>query len=207
MKISDLNYKMGEVLTPNSIVNPNELDNFLCKNSINIRNDYRQFIVRYGDCKELLKNGFSDFTYEKIKSYYLEGNDLYDDKVPCNTIFIGTDFDDEPLCIDHYTGEIYTYFEETKDLFYYKNIDNLLFYCFTNSIYLDFIFKNIKNNIKIYDPKNFLVNNDIFKFAEIKNDIYYLIDLKIYKVHNYIYESNGSYLIADIFEGGILESY
>ena len=207
MNISDLNYKMGRFLTSNSIVDINDLNNFLCKNNINIRDDYRKLIIRYGNCKKLLKNGFSDFTYEKIKSYYLEGNDIYDDKVPCNTMFIGTDFDDEPLCIDYYTGEIYTHFEETKDLLYYKNIDNLLFYYFINSIYLNVIFKNVNNNVKIYDSKNFLVNNDIFKFAEIKNDIYYIIDFKIYKVHNHIYESNESYLIADIFEGGILESY
>ena len=207
MNISDLNYKMGRFLTSNSIVDINDLNNFLCKNNIKIRDDYRQLIIRHGNCKKLLKNGFSDFTYEKMKSYYLESNDIYDDKVPCNTMFIGTDFDDEPLCIDYYTGEIYTYFEETKDLLYYKNLDNLLFYCFINSVYLNVIFKNVKNNVKIYDSKNFLVNNDIFKFAEIKNDVYYLIDFKIYKVHNHIYESNDSYLIADIFEGGFLESY
>ena len=207
MNISDLNHEIGKFLTPNSIVDKNDLDNFLCRNNINIRDDYRQLIVRYGNCKEILRNGFSDFTYEKMKSYYLESNDIYDDKVPCNTMFIGTDFDDEPLCIDYYTGEIYTYFEETKDLFYYRNIDDLFFYCFMNSIYLNIIFNNIQNDIKVYNPKNFLVNKEGFKITEIKNHIYYFIDFKIYKVYNHIYESDNSYLVADIFEGGVLENY
>lgn len=207
MNISDLNYEMGKFLMPDSSINANELDEFLYRNNIKIREDYRQLIIRYGNCKELLKNGFSDFTYQKMKSYYLEGNDFYDDKVPYNTTFIGTDFDDEPLCIDYYTGEIHTYFEEAKDLFYYKNIDSLLFYCFMNSIYLKIIFNNIENNIKIYEPENFLVNNDRFKLTEIKNEIYYFIDFKLYKVYNHIYESDKCYLIANIFEGGVLEKY
>ena len=121
---------MGKLLIFDSGINTNELDEFLCRNNIKIREDYRQLIIKYGNCKGLLKNGFSDFTYQKMKSYYLESDDLYDDQVPYNTTFIGTDFDDEPLCIDYYTGEIHTYFKKTKDLFYYENIDSLLFYEF-----------------------------------------------------------------------------
>lgn len=207
MNISDLNCEMGKLLMSDSSVNTNELDEFLCRNNIKIRDDYRQLIIRYGNCKGLLKNGFSDFTYQKMKSYYLESDDLYDDQVPYNTTFIGTDFDDEPLCIDYYTGEIHTYFKKTKDLFYYENIDSLLFYCFMNSSYLNIIFNNIENNIKIYDPEYFLANNDRFKLTKIQNEIYYFIDYKLYKVYNHIYESDNCYLIANIFEGGVLENY
>ena len=70
MNISDLNCEMGKLLMSDSSVNTNELDEFLCRNNIKIREDYRQLIIRYGNCKGLLKNGFSDFTYQKMKSYY-----------------------------------------------------------------------------------------------------------------------------------------
>lgn len=217
MLIPFLIQEMSKLISDNEPVDANELDELVNSRNIPLREDHRQFLIKYGNCKTLLINGFSDFTFEQFKEYYLDNDIFYTDKIPLDTVYIGTDFADELLCIDNKTGKIYVYYDQRKDLFYYDNLESLLFTCFMQSDYFEKAFDGICHNIKIFSPKAFLKKNEKHKICDIQGDSYYLIDNKLYLVRNHIYETHFEFLkiskikrrfmMANIYESDVINDY
>lgn len=178
------------------------LDALVRSNNIAIREEHRKFIINFGNCNKLLSNGFSDFTLSNFEDYYLDTNLFDADKVPDHTTFLGSDFADELLCIDDITGEIYTYYCKEKDLYYYKDINSLLFYCLLQSEYKHNFFRNINYDIKI---------NNIELFSRGKNkhrvDKIYIRYQSYYFIENKLYETDANGSTINVYEGGVLDYY
>ncbi len=217
MLIPFLIQEMSKLITDNQPVDINELDELVNSRNIPLEEEHRQFLIKYGNCKTLLNNGFSNFTFDTFKDFYLQEDLSDEDRLPADAVFLGIDFSDELVSIDNKTGKIYVYYDQKKDLFYYDNLENLLFTCFMQSDYLDKAFDRICQNIKIYTPKEFLKKNEKHKICEIQGDSYYLIDNQLYLVRNHIYETHFAFLqlseikhifiMANIFEGGVINDY
>jgi len=217
MLIPFLIQEMSKLILDNEPVDANELDELIRNKEIPIRADHRQFLIKYGNCKTLLINGFSDFTFKQFKDHYLDDELFYTDRIPLSTVYIGTDFADELLCIDNKTGKIYVYYDQKEDLLYYDRLESLLFTCFMKSDYLETVFDKIRRNIKIFSPKAFLKKNEKHKICDIQGDSYYLIDNKLYLVRNHIYETHFEFLkiskikhrfmMANVYEGGVINNY
>ena len=217
MLIPFLIQEMSKLITDNQPVDINELDELVNSRNIPLEEEHRQFLIKYGNCKTLLNNGFSNFTFDTFKDFYLQEDLSDEDRLPADAVFLGIDFSDELVSIDNKTGKIYVYYDQKKDLFYYDNLENLLFTCFMQSDYLDKAFDRICQNIKIFSPKAFLKKNEKHKICDIQGDSYYLIDNKLYLVRNHIYETHfeflklskikHSFIMANIFEGGVIDDY
>lgn len=217
MLIPFLIQEMSKLITDNQPVDANELDELVNLKNIPLEEEHRQFLIKYGNCQTLLTNRFGDFSFEQFKDHYLDDELFYTDRIPSGTAYIGTDFGDELLCIDNETRKIYTYYDQKKDLFYYDNLESLLFTCFIQSDYFEKSFDKICQNIKIFSPKAFLKKNEKHKICDIQGDSYYLIDNKLYLVRNHIYETHfeflklskikHSFIMANIFEGGVIDDY
>lgn len=217
MLIPFLIQEMSKLISDNQPVDANELDKLVSSKDIPIRDDHRQFLIKYGNCKTLLNNGFSNFTFDTFKDFYLQEDLSDEDRLPADAVFLGIDFSDELVSIDNKTGKIYVYYDQKKDLFYYDNLEGLLFTCFMQSDYFEKAFDKICENIKIFNPKAFLKKNEKHKICDIQGDSYYLIDNKLYLVRNHIYETQFEFLklskikhrfiMANIFEGGVIDDY
>lgn len=217
MLIPFLIQEMSKLIPESEPVDVNELDELIKSKNIPMREDHRSFLIEYGNCRELLIDWFGNFTFERFKDFYLDENPFDEDRLPVDNAYIGTDFSDEFVCIDYKTGAIQSYFDQEKDIIYYYNLESLLFTCFINSDYLEQVFDKAHNNIKIYNPKKFLKNNEEHKIYEIQDDTYYLIGNKLYLVRNYIHKSdykflnifkiNYSFIMVNIYDGGIINDY
>lgn len=217
MLIPFLIQEMSKLITDNQPVDANELDELVNSKNIPLEEEYRQFLVKYGNCKTLLNNGFSNFTFDMFKDFYLQEDLSDEDRLPADAVFLGIDFADELVSIDNKTGKIYVYYDQKKDLFYYDNLESLLFTCFMQSDYFEKAFDRICHNIKIFSPKAFLKKNEKYKICDIQGSSYYLIGNKLYSVGNYIYKSYYNFLgifkikyrfiMANIFEGGVIDDY
>lgn len=178
------------------------LDKIIGKNNIAIRKDHREFIINFGNCNKLLNNGFSNFTFGNFKDYYLDTNLFDTDKVPSHTIYLGSDFADELLCIDNITGEIYTYYSEEKDLYYYKNLSSLLFYCLIHSEYMHKFFGKVSCNVNIDDINLFFREKYKYRIDDI-----YIRYQNYFFIENKIYETDENFSMANVYEGGVLDYY
>ena len=217
MLIPFLIQEMSKLISDNEPVDANELDELVNSRNIPLREDHRQFLIKYGNCKTLLINGFSDFTFKQFKDHYLDDELFYTDRIPLSTVYIGTDFADELLCIDNKTGKIYVYYDQKKDLLYYDRLESLLFTCFMKSNYLEQAFNRIRRNIKIFSPKAFLKKNEKHKICDIQDDSYYLIGNELYLVRNDVYETYYAplhlfkikyrFMMANVYEGGVINDY
>lgn len=217
MLIPFLIKEMSKVIISEKSVDVNELDSLIESHNIPMREDHRSFLIRYGNCKELLINWFGNFTFERFKEFYLNENTFNEDILPFNTAYIGTDFSDEFVCVDYETGTIQSYFDQKKDIINYDNLESLLFTCFLRSDYPKYVFNNISNNIEISNPKSFFKQNEKLKIYEIQDDKYYLIGNKLYVVGKHIYKTNYKLLnifkmkhkfaTANIYEGGVIDNY
>ncbi len=217
MLIPFLIEEMSEVIISEKPVDVSELDSLIESHNIPMREDHRSFLIKYGNCRELLINWFSNFTFERFKEFYLDENPFDEDILPVDTAYIGTDFSDVFVCIDYKTGTIQPYFDQKKDIVYYNNLEGLLFTCFLKSNYPKYVFDNISNNIEISNPKSFLKQNEKRKFYEIQDDNYYLIGNKLYVVGKHIYETDYKllnifkikhrFVMANIYEGGVIDKY
>ena len=105
------------------------LDAHLQKQGLILRADHRSFLLKYGNSTELLKFWFGDCTYALFEEYTSNPQEYLNDDLPDGTMFFGSEFNDDILCIDNQSGKIYTY--ESKELWdcLYENIDVLLFFC------------------------------------------------------------------------------
>ena len=217
MLIPFLIQEMSKLISDNEPVDANELDKLVNSKNIPLEEDHRQFLIKYGNCKTLLINGFSDFTFKQFKDHYLDDELFYTDRIPLSTVYIGTDFADELLCIDNKTGKIYVYYDQKKDLLYYDRLESLLFTCFMKSNYLEQAFNRIRRNIKIFSPKAFLKKNEKHKICDIQDDSYYLIGNELYLVRNDVYETYYAplhlfkikyrFMMANVYEGGVINDY
>lgn len=138
-----------------------ELDRLLKSKDIALREDHKKFLIEYGGCDEILRNGFANFTFEEFKNYYLDESVFYSDRLPSSTVYFGMDFNDELLCIDNESGRIYVYYNEKKDGVYYESINDLLFFCFMRYKYKNLFFKKVELNVKIDNPNIFLMEKKI----------------------------------------------
>lgn len=111
MLIPFLIQEMSKLITDNQPVDANELDELVNLKNIPLEEEHRQFLIKYGNCQTLLTNRFSDFSFEQFKDHYLDDELFYTDRIPSNTVYIGTDFGDELLCIDNEARKIYTYYD------------------------------------------------------------------------------------------------
>ena len=104
------------------------LDAHLQKQGLILRADHRSFLLKYGNSTELLKFWFGDCTYALFEKYTSDSQEYLNDDLPDGTMFFGSEFNDDILCIDNQSGKIYTY--ESKKLWtcFYENIDVLLFF-------------------------------------------------------------------------------
>lgn len=217
MLIPFLIQEMSKLITDNQPVDANELNELVNSKNIPLKAEHRQFLLKYGNCKTLLNNGFSNFTFDTFKDFYLQEDLSDEDRLPADVVFLGIDFSDELVSIDNKTGKIYVYYDQEKDLFYYDNLESLLFTCFMQSDYFEKAFDRICHNIKIFSPEAFLKKNEKHKIYEVQGNSYYLIDNKLYLVRNHIYETHFEFLklskikhrfiMANIFEGGVIDDY
>ena len=109
------------------------LDAHLQKHGLTLRADHREFLLKYGNSTELLKFWFGDCTYALFEKYTSDSQEYLNDDLPDGTMFFGSEFNDDILCIDNQSGKIYTY--ESKKLWtcFYENIDVLLFFAWLNT--------------------------------------------------------------------------
>jgi len=178
------------------------LDEIIKKNNIAMRDEHRNFIMNLGNCNKILNTGFSNFTFSNFEDYYLD-TDLFDsDKVPNHTTYFGSDFADELLCIDDITGEIYTYYGKEKDLYYYQNLNSLLFYCLMQSEYINKFFGKISYNIEVNDTKLFFREKHNYRI----NDVYIRYQHYLF-IENRIYETDANFSTVNVYEGGVLDDY
>ena len=105
------------------------LDAHLQKHGLTLRDDHRSFLLKYGNSTELLKFGFGDCTNALFEEYTSDPQEYLNDDLPDDTMFFGSEFTDDVLCIENQLGKIYIY--ESEELWdcIYENIDTLLFFC------------------------------------------------------------------------------
>ena len=116
MLIPFLIQEMSKLITDNQPVDANELDELVNLKNIPLEEEHRQFLIKYGNCKTLLNNGFSNFTFDTFKDFYLQEDLSDEDRLPADAVFLGIDFSDELVSIDNKTGKIYVYYDQKKDL-------------------------------------------------------------------------------------------
>ena len=198
---------MSKLLPYRNPVDANLLDNFIKHNNIPIREEHRQLLINYGSSKDILNNGFSNLTFEKFQKHYLDNSLPFEDQLPINTVYVGIDFADEYICIDNDTGKIHLYYNRKKEKIYYDDLNSLVFICFIRSLYIDIFFEKIINNAKINNPTKFFEKNAKYKIGEIQESILYTIGNKLYIVSKHIYKMDCEFIIADIYEGGVMDNY
>ncbi len=217
MLIPFLIEEMSKIIISAESVNVGELDSLIKSHNIPMREDHRSFLIKYGNCRELLIDWFGNFTFERFKEFYLDESPFDEDRLPVDNAYIGTDFSDEFVCIDYKTGAIQSYFDQEKDIIYYNNLESLLFTCFLRSDYPKRVFDKISSNVEISNPKSFLKENDKHRVYEIQDDNYYLIGNKLYVIGKHIYETDYKllnickmkhrFIMANIYEGGVIDDY
>lgn len=111
------------------------LDAHLQKHGLTLRADHRLFLLKYGNSTELLKFGFGDCTYALFEKYTSNPQDYLNNDLPDGTMFFGSEFTDDVLCIENQSGKIYIY--ESEELWdcIYENIDVLLFFCLSEYLW------------------------------------------------------------------------
>lgn len=185
-------------------VNCDEVDYFLKQYDINLRSDHRNFLIKYANNTSLLTSMFADCTFEQFKKYYsayLFSDELHDDeKIPFGTSYFGHDFNDEFLCIDHNTGEIFVYgYEEKSSPAYYKNIDSFLVYSFFWHQENEQYFEIVEKEIQIQEQNKFKSN---YGKNEVKDLCGYCFQCYIKDQELYIADFSRGYY--SLYKGGIL---
>ena len=190
---------------PNIVGVSNEIvDSLIKKYNIELRNEHRDFFINYGNSSSLLTSMFADCTFERFEQYYSaqfpfdEIND--EEKLPLNTTYFGHDFNDEFLCIDNNTGEIFVYaFQEKSGNSYYENIDSFLMYCFFWHDETDYFFETVQTNIVINDLELFKKDNEVYKIKDIRcQDIVYYLNNEV------LIEFDQKSSMCNLYKGGIL---
>lgn len=180
------------------------VDHLIKENNIPLRPEHRSFFVLYGNTTSLITSMFADCTFDRFEQYYLAQppfEEIHDEeKVPSGTIYFGHDFNDEFLCIENNTGEIYVYgFQEKEAPAYYENIDSFLIYCFFWLNDKDHFFEIVKKDIVVENIEQFKLDNEAFKIKKLK-----------FKGINYYYycgvliEFNAETGSYNLYKGGIL---
>ena len=173
------------------------LDVHLQKHGLTLRADHRSFLLKYGNSTELLKFWFGDCTYALFEEYTSNPQEYLHGDLPDDTVFFGSEFTDDVLCLDNQSGKIYIY--ESKELWdcIYENIDVLLFFCLVQYL----------RNQKVFSVAELIILEKDEKEQFFKNHAaYHLVGLDNFS-NKYFFKDNQLMCCRNIYSGECAAEY
>ena len=186
-------------------INQEHVDHFLEQNYIDIRLDHQNFLMKYGNSSSLLTSMFADCTFDRFKNYYssvqFPFDEMHDEeKLPLGTTYFGHDFNDEFLCIDNFTGEIFVYGYQKKSLpAYYHNIESFLIYSFFWHQENEQYFETVEKEIRIPEQNKFKSDNEHYRVHGLSGH-----NFQCYLNKNMIIIADFDSCYYNLYKGGIL---